>query len=58
MRPIASRYLAGFMILVGLSNAPGHAQTLIMPLGDSITQGGQGHASYRYPALAAGSLAS
>ena len=25
-----------------------HAQTLIMPVGDSITQGGQGFASYRY----------
>lgn len=40
---------AGFVALAfGGAAAPVLAQTRILPLGDSITQGGQLHASYRY----------
>ncbi len=37
------------LAVVGLAAAPAGAQTRILPLGDSITNGGQDHASYRYP---------
>jgi lysophospholipase L1-like esterase len=41
--------LVALLLGAVLANAPGAgAQTRILPLGDSITQGGQGHASYRY----------
>jgi lysophospholipase L1-like esterase len=46
-----ARPLAGFLAAVlgaVLPAAPAHAQTRLLPLGDSITHGGQGHASYRY----------
>jgi lysophospholipase L1-like esterase len=35
------------VVVFGMAG-PATAQTRIMPLGDSITQGGQGYASYRY----------
>lgn len=48
--PILAVILAVILaLLVPLSPATVVGQVRIMPLGDSITQGGQGYASYRYP---------
>lgn len=49
MKPLL-RSLALLWVALGVALAgPAAAQTFIMPVGDSITQGGQGFASYRYP---------
>ncbi len=46
----ASRWLVAIAALSALlATNPADAQTRLLPLGDSITHGGQQHASYRYP---------